>query len=593
MKNTNNKMIENLFFKLLPIQVLIIAMSSINSIVDGVIAGRFIDSTTVGVVGLFYVMVNVLNAIGNTMLGGTSVLCGRYMGSGDIKKTENVFSVNIATCLLVGAILTLLSLFGSNILAIMLGATEALKPSLMLYIKGYAIGIIPQLLAQQIASFLQLERQNKRSYIGIGAMIITNIATDIIFVSVMKLGIFGLAIATSVSNIIYFLILGQYYLSGKSQLKLKFKGLDWSVLKDIIVIGVPGALLVFCLALRGLVINRLLLQYGGNDGLSAMSAFNMISGLFIAYCLGSGAVVRMLVSIFVGEENKDAIKNTLKVAFSKGLGLTLIITALVIILSGGISSIFFDDPTSNVFILNRQIVRIFGACIPMVLACCVFTNYLQALGHNLMVNIISTFDGFFSMVIPSLLLAPIIGIMGIWLANPIGIFLTMMLTPIYVIIRNKHIPKNSDEALLLSNIGVSENNRLSMNIETIEDVRDVAMKVEEFTKNHNLSYKTSYYASLSLEEMAGNVVEHGFKKDNKKHLVEAQIVYKEGDITLRIKDDCVPFNPKERAKIISPNDPMKNIGVRMITKIADELIYQNLIGLNISTIKFKGKSLSN
>ena len=70
--------------------------------------------------------------------------------------------------------------------AIMLGATEALKPSLMLYIKGYAIGIIPQLLAQQIASFLQLERQNKRSYIGIGAMIIANIATDIIFVSVMS-----------------------------------------------------------------------------------------------------------------------------------------------------------------------------------------------------------------------------------------------------------------------------------------------------------------------------------------------------------------------------------------------------------------------
>lgn len=581
-------MIKKLFFKLLPIQIMIIAMSSINSIVDGAMAGRFIDASTVGVVGLYFSMVNVLNAIGSILLGGSSVLCGRYMGKGDIEKTNNVFSVNVISSTIIGLIFTLFSFFFSYPLANILGANEALKDALSLYIRGYAIGIIPLLLGQQLASFLQLERQSKRSYIAIASMIISNIVADIVFVAVLKLGIFGLAIATSTSNIIYFLILGQYYFTNKSQLKVKIKNNDFKELKEMIIIGIPGALLIFCLAIRGLVINRILLKYGGSDALSAMSAFNMISGLLLAYCLGNGAVVRILTSIFVGEENKKGIKDLIKLVFTRGIIMSIILAVIVVIIAGPISSIFFSDINSNVYLLTKQITIIFGASLPLVLICSVNSNYLQARGHNLIVNIISIFDGFFSMVIPSLILAPLIGVLGVWLANPIGIILTMIITPIYIFIYLKHIPKLLDELLLIDdNFGVSDEDRLIFNIENINDVTSVAINTQIFCKEHNINDKTSYYAALSLEEMTSNVVEHGFNKDHKKHLLEATIIYKDNNIILRIKDDCIPFNPKERLELINTQDPFKNIGIKMVYKIADEVIYQNLIGLNILTIKFK------
>lgn len=581
-------MIKKLFFKLLPIQIMIIAMSSINSIVDGAMAGRFIDASTVGVVGLYFSMVNVLNAIGSILLGGSSVLCGRYMGKGDIEKTNNVFSVNVISSTIIGLIFTLFSFFFSYPLANILGANEALKDALSLYIRGYAIGIIPLLLGQQLASFLQLERQSKRSYIAIASMIISNIVADIVFVAVLKLGIFGLAIATSTSNIIYFLILGQYYFTNKSQLKVKIKNNDFKELKEMIIIGIPGALLIFCLAIRGLVINRILLKYGGSDALSAMSAFNMISGLLLAYCLGNGAVVRILTSIFVGEENKKGIKDLIKLIFTRGIIMSIILAVIVVIIAGPISSIFFSDINSNVYQLTKQITIIFGASLPLVLICSVNSNYLQARGHNLIVNIISIFDGFFSMVIPSLILAPLIGVLGVWLANPIGIILTMIITPIYIFIYLKHIPKLLDELLLIDdNFGVSDEDRLIFNIENINDVTSVAINTQIFCKEHNINDKTSYYAALSLEEMTSNVVEHGFNKDHKKHLLEATIIYKDNNIILRIKDDCIPFNPKERLELINTQDPFKNIGIKMVYKIADEVIYQNLIGLNILTIKFK------
>lgn len=71
-------MFKRLFFKLLPVQILILAMGSINSIVDGAVAGRFIDAESVGVICLYFTMVNVLAAVGSVLLGGSSILCGRY-----------------------------------------------------------------------------------------------------------------------------------------------------------------------------------------------------------------------------------------------------------------------------------------------------------------------------------------------------------------------------------------------------------------------------------------------------------------------------------------------------------------------------------
>ena len=75
------------------------------------------------------------------------------------------------------------------------------------------------------------------------------------------------------------------------------------------------------------------------------------------------------------------------------------------------------------------------------------------------------------------------------------------------------------------------------------------------------------------------------KKDNGKHSVDVHVNYINGEIMLRIKDDCVPFNPKERASIVSGDDPLKNIGIKLVLKIAKDVNYVNLYGLNVLTIR--------
>ncbi|MCR5267936.1 MAG: ATP-binding protein [Lachnospiraceae bacterium] len=591
-QKTSDKLLSRLFFSMLPVQILIFAMGSINSIVDGVMAGRFIGSTAVGVIGLYFPMVNIMTAVGSVLLGGTAVLCGRYMGRGELDKTEGVFSLNLTVTFIVSVLLTLCSVLLPQPVALMLGASRELEAGLAEYITGYAIGIIPMLFAQQLAAFLQMERQNRLGYVGVAGMILSNIGLDILLVGILKMDIFGLALATSLSNLIYFLILIPYYFTKKAQLHYGFQRILWKDLAALVKIGFPGALLVFCLAVRGMVINRILLRYEGNDGLSAMSSFSMVSGLFIAYCLGNGSVVRMLISVFVGEEDRSSMKKTLKIVFTKGLLLSMVLSGIIFAVSPLLTSVFFPDRTSDVYHLAYQLFAIYAFCIPLIMICQIFTNYLQATGHNLFVNVQSVFDGFFSMVIPSLLLAPIMGALGVWLSNPIGIFLTILTVPVYDLIYWKRIPKNMDEWMFLrDDFGVSSEDILDIPVRNMEEVVRASERIQIFCEEHDLSKNNSYYAALCLEEMAGNVVRHGFMADQKAHALNVLSIIKNGDITLRIKDDCIPFDPTEMAAIIDERNSFDNIGIRMVFSLADDVNYRNMLGLNVLTIKIREEDL--
>ena len=587
-KKDNDKLISKLFFGMLPVEVLIYAMGFINTLVDGTIAGRFIDPVAVGVVGLYFPMVYIYTAVGNVLLSGSAILCGRYLGRGEIDRTSGVFSLNLTVAVIIGGVLTAVCLIVPGFIVAILGAGPDLKAELAKYVMGFAFGIIPMLLAQQIASFLQMERQSKRGYIGIAGMIISNVLLDILFVAILDMGIWGLALATSLSNWTYFLLLVPYYFTSKAQLKYKISNILWRELPELLKIGFPGALLVACIAVRAMVLNRILLVNAGTAGVAALAAFNMVYGFFIAFCLGNGAVFRMLTSVFVGEEDKASMKAVLKLVLTKGLAMSCVIGVIVFVTAAPISGLFFADHTLQVYVLTKQLFQIYAFCIPLILICQVNTNYFQTMGHGKFVNVLSVVDGFFSMIIPSLILAPILGALGVWLANPIGILITILMAPLYEIIYWKRIPHGLDEWMMLKpDFGVADEDCLDIAIHDMTEVTQTAERVQGFCKAHNTDSKVAYCSALCLEEMAGNVVAHGFNKDKKKHSLNVKVAYLKDHVLLRIKDDCIPFDPAEYAELLSEDNPLYNIGIRMVYKIAADVNYQNLLGLNVLTITIK------
>ena len=132
--------------------------------------------------------------------------------------------------------------------------------------------------------------------------------------------------------------------------------------------------------------------------------------------------------------------------------------------------------------------------------------------------------------------------------------------------------------------GIPPERNLSLFIHSMEEVSETAEKVQKFCDDNNIDEKTGYYAALSLEEMAGNVVQHGFTKDRKAHSIDLRIVHKGNDVIMRIRDNCTAFNPTARASALELGDDFRNIGIHLAFRAASRVSYQNLLGLNVLTI---------
>ena len=103
--------------------------------------------------------------------------------------------------------------------------------------------------------------------------------------------------------------------------------------------------------------------------------------------------------------------------------------------------------------------------------------------------------------------------------------------------------------------------------------------------DESVDARRAYFAALCMEEMAGNIVQHGFTKDTKRHSADIRVVHKADEIILRIRDDCVAFDPAEYHRIMQPDENGKNIGIRIVYGIAKEVKYQNLLGMNVLTMR--------
>ena len=86
--------------------------------------------------------------------------------------------------------------------------------------------------------------------------------------------------------------------------------------------------------------------------------------------------------------------------------------------------------------------------------------------------------------------------------------------------------------------------------------------------------------ALATEEMLGNVITHGFSNDNKVHSVDVRILKKNDDFVLRVRDDCLIFDPLKQLTLFSDEDVIHNIGLRLTVRTAKDFKYSCILKLN-------------
>ncbi len=332
--------------------------------------------------------------------------------------------------------------------------------------------------------------------------------------------------------------------------------------------------------------NWAITAFVGSVGISAFAAANNLLAIFWAIPGGMLAVSRLMMSVSIGEEDRQSLTDVMRVMFRRFLPIMCAVAAGLILCAVPLTRIFYQDPAEPVFQMTVWGFRILPLCMPLAVISMHFTCYGQASGKQVFVHVVSLLDGVVCVAGFTVLLIRVIGMNSVYIANVLNGVVIVIVIVGYAWIKKKGFPRNMDELMAIpADFGAPEEARMDLTVRSIEEVLTISRLVQEFCLSRGIDERRAYLAGLFMEEMAGNVVQHGYTKDKKAHTIDVRVVHKDNDVILRIKDDCAAFDPGERRSIAEDADMTKNIGIRMVFKTARDVQYQNILGLNVLTIR--------
>ena len=584
-KSSEFKLLTRLFFKLLPYQVLLLIITSVNGIVDSLYASHVIGQSAMSAIGLFGPLNHFLYAASIMFVGGSQVLYGRYLAR-DRSRINHLFTVTLMISGGLGLLTSVLLVVGVNS-----GATHVLvntQPDLKMlndYILGQAVGIPALIIGQQLFSFLSLENRRRWTMVASIICFVANWIGDQLFIASFRWGTFGLGLGTSISEWVFLAVLAMYYILGKSEWKFSLKGCEWHDAPEIVKRGYSGALSRFVEMFRCLIVNFLILKYVGSVGVSSFAASNSVLAVLWPVIFGMVAVARMLFTIYTGEEDRRSLVDVMKIVMTRGLAVVLVMVAGLVLLAEPLTRLFFQDPSDPIYNYTLMGFRLLPLCMPLSLWSLIFVPYAQTVERKAISVVLAIVDGMVGVVVCSFILIPVMQMNGLYISNILNgvICAAVILIGAWIVL--KRFPRNLEDLMAIpERIGVGPDERIDISVTSLEEVADISSRIGSFCEERGIDSRRTFFAALCMEEMAGNIVKHGFTKDGKQHSADIRVVHKDDSIILRIRDDCTEFNPAEYHKAMKMDEGGKNVGIQLVYGIAREVQYQNLLGMNVLTI---------
>ena len=604
---SDRKLLERQFFRFLPLQVLLLVITALNGVISGFYGSNFVSMEAMTAIGLFMPISIFITAAGNMFMSGSQILAGKLIGENHLLRSRRIFIADlIATGVFSVALSALLLLLVFTGQTKLFTSRPAEAATVGLYIIGQAVGIPPLMLGQQLSALQSMENhQHLPEAAGI-AYVLTNFLFCEVLVRHLRKGVLALSLASAFGAMVFFLILAWFYVTGKSDIlnirNLQNRSMDketlprFAAVKEIFAIvrtGLPGALHNIFEMLRTMAVNALIMKYVPAVGLSSLTAVNSVMRIFWCLPFGMIAVSRILIGISIGENHRKDLTDVMWIAIFRCIPIVTAVSVILILLADPLTGLFFRDPTQEVYRLTCMGLRLLPICMPFAVFSHHFACFAQASRQHFLEYAIPFLAGFAFVSLFSAILIPPSGMTGMYIANILNSSLCCLIVLLYSMVKRRHFPKNMEELMVLDDsFGVREEERIDITVRSMEDVIKVSETAHDFCKERGIDSRRAFFCSLFLEEMAGNVVIHGFREGKEPHYVEIRIIHKEDDIILRIRDNCTPFNPKAFTDMLFPEDPFACIGIRLVLRLAKDAQYQSMLGLNVLTMCLPERSQS-
>lgn len=583
-------MIRKVFRQMLVAQILSSMTVMICMLVDSVMIGRFLGVDSMTAYGLASPMLLVFAAFGSMLAAGIQVLSGKTMGSGDREATNACFSTSAVLALSISGAGMLLVLLFINPICRLLGAGLPSPGNDIFYLTrdylfGFIVGAPAFILAQSSVPFLQLSGNRFRLSVAVIAMTVSDILFDILNVFVFKGGTLGMGLASSFSYVLAVAIGCSFFFKKDCIFKFSLRSVKAKLCRDILRAGVPSVINQLSSVLLVFALNKILLEVGQNVAVAAYSVIATIGNF--CYCFGGGiaSVALLLSSVFYSDEDKTALRQLLRTMSRYALVLVLSVTVVVLLAAPALVWLFLRDDPGGASAMATLGLRLFS----LSLLPCAFNsglkNFYQGVDRTRFTEAISFMQNFVFTALFAFLLSRALKTTGVWLGFVCGETLTLLLIAAVIWIRERRVVVSADAfSLLPRDFGVPEADCMELSIKSIEEASKASQRAEEFCIAHGENPRRSMLISLCVEEMISNIVQHGFTNDQREHSIDLRILFKDQTRVIRIRDNCVNFDPVMYLELHKSDDSSSHIGIRMVMKMVKSAYYVYSLGLNNLTL---------
>ena len=567
--------------------MLIELADSISMVIDGLLVSRHLGPTELAATGLGDTSFMMVSLCCGVLAVGIQSVCSAAMGAGNSKKTSAVFSSGCITAAAVAAVLTALSYLLLRPLCILFGADGSdplLYQSLYDYLKGWFVGIPGFIGFTVLSPIVTLDGNKKCVTAATVLQSAVNIVGDYLSVTTLNLGTFGVGFFTGFGFDLALVVLILNFLRKRSAFRFSLRMPDLAVLKDVLKVGTPRLTKGACKMLAPLLINRTIIAIGGSSAMAAMAVKSCIGNFCLVAGSGIAESVSLLSQVFYGEKDKQSLQQTAAAALTADVVSGVVFSVILAVAAVPLAGLYLARGSLE-HGMAVTMLRMLALSLTIYGVNAAVLSYLQGTRKILPTHMQTVSHRLLFLALCTFVLGRLFGINGLFAAIPISELLVLVTYTIIALISG-HGKSTVDSLMLLPDqFGCQPEDSLSFSVTTMEEVVGISEQVNTFCKAHGIDRRRAYYASLCLEELAGNVVDHGFKKDNKTHSCDVRVMIEDDDIVLRIRDDCRYFNLKERYDAMNQTDIAANVGIRLVYGIAKDINYVNLLNTNTLIIR--------
>ena len=396
-----------------------IAMSSnaVFNIFEIIILGIGVGIDAFAALACTFPIIILISAFASLVNTGTASKIAMLYAENNQEQALKTFGNSVILLVSFGALLTaVLEIFLEDILRLC-GASDVTLPYALVYMRIMLVSTVVLFSMQSMGRLLHIQsRPQVQMMLQIGG-ITGNVILSVIFVFVFKWGMKGVALASIMCESVSWILYIKVFSNKKAFLHFTKRGfcVDFSLIKEILSIGVSPFAINACGCVVALMINLSLIEVAGEQRdmyLGSYAIVQRITQVLISLISGLGLAMQIITSINIAKQNYIRVRGVL---------MQSIFNAFIIMCIGyGFISIFADGLMS-IFTTDKQMIEIgataliIGLCtFPFVGSQMIAVSFFQTIRRPRTSMIISLTRQLL-FLIPMLIILPhLIGVTGVW-----------------------------------------------------------------------------------------------------------------------------------------------------------------------------------